>query len=87
MIVHTKDGRTIRVPVESSEPDSVSAGIGRTRKFVAGQLGDIRQFLDGDLRKANAEMEKHVTAIRMVAGDRFEPSVPFRILLRGERDL
>ena len=50
----------------SAEPNSVSAEIGRIRKFVAGQLGDIRQLLNGDVRKAKAELEKHVTAIRMV---------------------
>jgi len=29
----------------SSEPDSVSAEIGRIRQFVSGQLGNIRQLL------------------------------------------
>ncbi len=50
----------------SAEPDSVSAEIGRIRQFVTGQLGDIRQFLKVDIRKAKAELQKHVTEIRMV---------------------
>ena len=40
--------------------------IGRIRQFVAGQLGGIRQILKVDVQKAKAELEKHVTSIRMV---------------------
>ena len=50
----------------SAEPDSISAEIGRIRQFVTRQLGDIRQLLKVDIQKANAELEKHVTEIRMV---------------------
>ena len=50
----------------SAEPDSVSAEIGRIRQFVTGQLGDIRQLLTVDVQKAKAELEKHVTEIRMM---------------------
>ena len=50
----------------SAEPDSVSAEIGRIRQFVTGQLGDIRQLLKVDVQKAKAELQKHVTEIRMV---------------------
>jgi site-specific DNA recombinase len=50
----------------STEPDSVSAEIGRIRKFVTGQLGGIRQVLKVDVQKAKAELEKHVSEIRMV---------------------
>ncbi len=50
----------------SAEPDSVSAEIGRIRQFVTRQLGDIRQLLKVDVQKAKAELEKHVTSIRMV---------------------
>ena len=50
----------------STEPDSVSAEIGRIRQFVTGQLGDIRQLLTVDVQKAKAELEKHVSEIRMV---------------------
>jgi hypothetical protein len=44
----------------------VSAEIGRIRQFVTGQLGDIRQLLTVDVQKAKAELEKHVTEIRMM---------------------
>ena len=50
----------------SAEPDSVSAEIGRIRQFVTRQLGDIRQILKVDVQKAKAELEKHVSEIRMV---------------------
>jgi archaellum component FlaC len=50
----------------SSEPDTVSAEIGRIRQFVTRQLGDIRQLLSADVQKAKTELAKHVTAIRMV---------------------
>jgi hypothetical protein len=40
--------------------------IGRIRQFVTGQLGDIRQLLKVDVQKAKAELEKHVTGIRMI---------------------
>ena len=50
----------------TTEPDSISAEIGRIRKFVTGQLGDIRQLLNVDVQKAKAELEKHVKEIRMV---------------------
>jgi site-specific DNA recombinase len=48
-----------------AEPDSISTEIGRIRQFVTGQLGDIRQLLKVDAQKAKAELEKHVTEIRM----------------------
>jgi hypothetical protein len=54
------------VQLLSSEPDSVSAEIGRIRQFVTRQLGDIRQLLKVDIQKAKAELEKHVSEIRMV---------------------
>jgi len=50
----------------SAEPDSISCEIGRIRQFVTGQLGNIRQLLVLDVQKAKAELEKHVTSIRMV---------------------
>ena len=50
----------------SAEPDSVSAEIGRIRQFVTRQLGDIRQLLKVDVQKAKAELEMHVTSIRMI---------------------
>ena len=50
----------------STEPDSVSAEIGRIRQFVTGQLGNIRQLLTVDVLKAKAELEQHVSSIRMV---------------------
>jgi len=49
-----------------TEPDSVSAEIGRIRQFATGQLGDIRQILKVDVQKAKAELEKHISEIRMV---------------------
>ncbi len=49
-----------------TEPDSVSAEIGRIRQFVARQLGDIRKLLKVDTQKAKAELGKHVTSIKMV---------------------
>ena len=33
---------------------------------MTGQLGEIRQLLSADVQKAKAELEKHVTSIRMV---------------------
>jgi hypothetical protein len=50
----------------SAEPDSITAEIGRIRKFVTGQLGDIRTLLTDDVQKAKALLEKHVRDIRMV---------------------
>jgi hypothetical protein len=50
----------------SAEPDSISAEIGRIREFVSGQLGDMRQLLKVDVQKAKAELEKHVSEIRMM---------------------
>ena len=50
----------------SAEPNSVSAEIGRIRQFVTAQFADIRQLLNADVRRAKAELEKHVTVIRMV---------------------
>jgi hypothetical protein len=50
----------------SAEPDSISAEVGHIRQFVTRQLGDIRQLLKVDVQKAKAELEKHVTSIRMV---------------------
>ena len=50
----------------TTEPDSISAEIGRIRQFVSGQLGNIRQLLKVDVQKAKAELEKHVSKIRMV---------------------
>ena len=49
-----------------SEPNSVSTEIGRIRQFATGRLGDIRQILKIDVQKAKAELEKHVSEIRMV---------------------
>jgi hypothetical protein len=40
--------------------------IGHIRQFVTRQLADIRQLLKVDVQKAKAELEKHVTSIRMV---------------------
>jgi hypothetical protein len=50
----------------SAEPNSVSAEIGRIRQFVTAQLADIRRLLNADVRRAKAELEKHVIVIRMV---------------------
>jgi site-specific DNA recombinase len=50
----------------TTEPDSISGEIGRIRQFVTGQLGDIRQLLDVNVQKAKAELEKHVSEIRMM---------------------
>ncbi|HXS93823.1 MAG TPA: recombinase family protein [Candidatus Limnocylindrales bacterium] len=50
----------------STEPDSVSAEIGRIRQFATGRLGDIRQILKVDVQKAKAELQKHISEIRMV---------------------
>ena len=49
----------------STEPDSISVEIGRIRQFVTGQLSDIRQLFKVDVQKAKAELEKHVSDIRM----------------------
>jgi hypothetical protein len=50
----------------STEPDSISAAIGRIHQFVTPQLGDIRQLLTVDVQKAKAALEKHVSSIRMI---------------------
>jgi chromosome segregation ATPase len=50
----------------STEPDSVSAEIGRIRQFATGRLGDIRQILKVDVQEAKAELQKHISDIRMV---------------------
>jgi hypothetical protein len=44
----------------------LSAEIGRIRQFVTGQLGDIRLLLQVDVQRAKAELEKHVSEIRVV---------------------
>jgi hypothetical protein len=49
-----------------TEPDSRSAEMGRIRRFVTGQLGEIRPLLRSDVPKAKFELEKHVHSIRMV---------------------
>ncbi len=49
-----------------TEEDSISAEVGRIRQFVTGQLGDVRQLLQVDVQRAKAELQKHVTEIRMV---------------------
>lgn len=35
------------------------------REFVTERLGDIRQLLNADVRRAKAELAKHVSGIRM----------------------
>jgi DNA invertase Pin-like site-specific DNA recombinase len=50
----------------TTEPNSVSAEIGRIRQFVTRELGDIRQLLNVDVQKARAQLAQHVTTIRMV---------------------
>ena len=50
----------------TTEPDSITAEIGRIRQFVSRQLGDIRQLLKVDVQQAKAVLEKYVTSIRMV---------------------
>ena len=49
-----------------TEEDSISTEIGRIRQFVTGQLGGVRQLLQVDVRRAKAELQKHVTEIRMM---------------------
>jgi hypothetical protein len=47
-------------------PDSISAEIGRIRRFVTERLGNIRRILNADVHKAKVELAKHVAAIQMV---------------------
>jgi hypothetical protein len=44
----------------------VAAEVGCVRRFVTGQLGTIRNLIRTDVRKAKAELEKHIGKIRMV---------------------
>jgi site-specific DNA recombinase len=50
----------------TTEPDSISAEIGRIRQFVTRQMSDIRQLLKVDVQKGKAALEKYVTSIRMI---------------------
>jgi site-specific DNA recombinase len=61
-----EDLEDITRQILGTEPDTVSAEIGRIRRFVTGQLGDIRQLLTTDVRRAKAELQKHIAEIRMV---------------------
>ena len=49
-----------------TEEDSISTEVGRIRQFVTGQLANVRQLLPVDVQRAKAELQKHVTEIRMV---------------------
>lgn len=49
-----------------TEEDSISTEVGRIRRFVTGQLGGVRQLLQVDAQRAKAELQKHVTEIRMM---------------------
>ena len=46
--------------------DSISSEVGRIRQFVSGQLGNVRQLIQVDVQRAKAELQKHVTEIRMM---------------------
>jgi hypothetical protein len=50
----------------NTEPNSISAEIGRIRQFVAGQMGNVRQLLKADVQKAKVLLKSHVSGIRMV---------------------
>jgi len=50
----------------NTEPNSISAEIGRIRQFVAGQMGNVRQLLKADVQKAKILLKSHVSGIRMV---------------------
>ena len=50
----------------NTEPNSISAEIGRIRQFVAGQMGNVRQLLKADVQKAKVLLKNHVSGIRMV---------------------
>jgi hypothetical protein len=44
----------------------VSAEIARIRHFVSGQLGTLRDSIRTSVTLAKAELQKHITGIRMV---------------------
>jgi len=50
----------------NTEPNSISAEIGRIRQFVAGQMGNVRQLLKADVQKAKVLLKTHVSGICMV---------------------
>ena len=50
----------------AAQPDSVSAHVSKIRRFVSERLGDIRQLLYADVRRAKIELAKHVSGIRML---------------------
>ena len=49
----------------TSEAGSVSTQVTRMRQFVTERLGDIRQLLYADVRRAKAELAKHLSGIQM----------------------
>jgi len=49
----------------TSETGSVSSQVTRMPEFVTERLGDIRQLLNADVRRAKAELAKHVSGIWM----------------------
>ena len=49
----------------SDETGSVSSQVTNMRQFVTERLGEIRQLLRADVRKARAELAKHVSGIQM----------------------
>ncbi len=61
-----KELAEITSKIFAAEPDSVSAHISRVREFVTDRLGNIRQLLYSDVRRAKGELAKHVRSIEMV---------------------
>ena len=61
-----QERRDITRQLLSTEPDSLSAEISRIRQFVSGQLGDLRSLIRTSVSKAKAELQKHISGIRMI---------------------
>ena len=49
----------------TNEEGSVSTQVSKMRQFVTERLGDIRQLLYADVRRAKAELAKHISGIQM----------------------
>ena len=64
-----RERREITRQLLSTEPDSLTAEISRIRQFVSGQLGDLRSLIGTSVSKAKAELQKHISAIRMLPQD------------------
>ena len=61
-----QERREITRQLLSAEPGSVAAEVRCVREFVSGQFGNLRSLIRTSVTRAKAELQKHVSEIRML---------------------